>query len=118
MKNKQLLAAFSIVVVLNFACSKSNNLLLGRVEAEVDHHKVVVTDCYRTSVPGPQQEKSNDAQPVFRYAPCNDAEIVIHGRDLSVNGTRYASLNLGDAVAVDHGKVLINDEPAAFAASR
>jgi len=78
-----------------------------------DHHKVVVTDCYRTNVPGPQQEKSNDEQPVFRYAPCKDAEIVIHGRDLSVNGTQYASLNAGDAVAIDHGKVLINDELAA-----
>ena len=118
MNRNYALVAFFIAVILCFGCSKSNNLLLGRVEADIDGHKIVVTDCYRTSVPGPQQEKSNDAQPVFRYAPCNDAEIVIHGRDLSVNGTRYASLNVGDAVAVDHGKVLINDEPAAFAASR
>ena len=36
------------------ACSRSNNLLLGRVEAKVGTHDVVVTDCYRTSVPPPQ----------------------------------------------------------------
>jgi hypothetical protein len=32
-------------VLLAPACSRSNNVLLGRVEAKVGSHAVVVTDC-------------------------------------------------------------------------
>ena len=55
-------------IVLLSACSRSNNLLLGRVEATVGTHAVVVTDCYRTSVPSPQ--RLEDA--VYRFTPCRD----------------------------------------------
>ena len=41
------------VAILFGACNKSNNILLGRVEEEVGSHIVIVTDCYKTSVPPP-----------------------------------------------------------------
>jgi hypothetical protein len=83
-------------------CSRSNNLLLGRVEATVAGHTVVVTDCYRTSVPQPQAE-ANGA----RFTPCRDADVVIRGEHLTVNGTAYGPLAPGARVVVDHGRVSI-----------
>ncbi len=83
-------------------CSRSNNLLLGRVEATVAGHTVVVTDCYRTRVPQPQAE-ANGA----RFTPCRDAEVVIRAEQLTVNGTPYGPLSPGARVLVDHGRVSI-----------
>lgn len=85
------------------ACSSSNNLLLGRVKSRVGKHDVVVTDCYRTSVPQPEMTGPSD----YRWAPCKDSVIVIHGDELSVNGQPYGRLGSGDAVIVDHGKVSV-----------
>ena len=83
-------------------CGRSNNLLLGRVEATVAGHAVVVTDCYRTSVPPPQSE-ANGA----RFTPCRDADVVIRAGLLTVNGTAYGPLAPGARVVVDHGRVSI-----------
>jgi hypothetical protein len=94
-------------------CSRSNNLLLGRIEATVGSHTVVVTDCYRTSVPPPQKlEDSAGGQTTYQFKPCRDADVVIRGEELVVNGKAYGRLHPGDMVTVDHGKVLINDNEA------
>jgi hypothetical protein len=84
-------------------CSRRNNLLLGRVEARVGTHTVVVTDCYRTSVPGPEQAGAT----ATHYMPCRDADVWIRGEELAVNGRSYGRLNAGDGVLVDHGVVSI-----------
>lgn len=101
---------FLSLIALVFTWDKSNNLLLGRVEAKVDGHTVVVTDCYRTSVPPPK--KLEDSSDGYRFKPCRDADVVIRGAELSVNGTDYGLVNPRDSVKVDHGKVLINDREA------
>src|SRR4051794_13804986 len=88
------------------ACSHSNNLLLGRVENIVGAHKIVVTDCYRTSVPQPEQLP--DA--AWHYAPCRDADIWIRGDQLEVNGRAYGKIAPADSVLVDHGVVSVNKE--------
>lgn len=85
------------------ACSRSNNLLMGRVESKVGTHQVVVTDCYRTSVPPPR--KLEDA--VWRFTPCRDADVLISGEELVVNGRSYGRLRARDAVLVDHSVVSI-----------
>ena len=90
-------------IVLLMGCSSSNNLLLGRVEATVGTHLVVVTDCYRTSVPPPQKIDPS----TYRFTPCRDADVLIRGGDLSVNGQPYGHLNPNDGVLVDHGVVSI-----------
>ena len=100
------------------ACSKSNNLLLGRVEATVNGHKVVVTDCYRTSVPAPTSDTGLDGidgVTTYRYAPCKDAVLALHNEVLTVNGKAYGKLAATDSVTIDHGKVLINDQAAQVA---
>jgi hypothetical protein len=96
-------SAVLLAVLLLSACSRSNNLLLGRVQAQVGSHTVVVTDCYRTSVPPPQ--RLGDA--VYRFMPCRDADVLIRGDELLVNGQSYGRLNPADAVLVDHGAVSI-----------
>lgn len=96
-----------IATVMTTACSQSNNLLLGRVQATVGTHAVVVTDCYRTSVPDPQ--KSGDD---YRFTPCRDADVVIQDEILSVNGQSYGHLNPSDSVLVDHGVVSVNRHQA------
>jgi hypothetical protein len=80
-----------------------NNLLLGRVEATVAGHKVVVTDCYRTQVDPPRQINSAE----WRFTPCRDADVLIKGEELNVNGQSYGHLNPSDSVLVDHGVVSV-----------
>jgi hypothetical protein len=91
-------------VCLLTACSRSNNLFLGRVEATVGTHKVVVTDCYRTSVPPPV--KIEDAG--YRFTPCRDADVQIRNDELVVNGQAYGHLKPNDSVLVDHSVVSVN----------
>jgi hypothetical protein len=90
------------------SCSRRNNLLLGRVEAPVGTHTVVVTDCYRTSAPGPEQVDAT----ATHYMPCRDADVWIRGEELTVNGKNYGHLNAGDGVLVDHGVVSIQRKQA------
>jgi len=97
----------TLLVIAGFllaGCSRSNNLVLGRVEAEVGGHTVVVTDCYRTKVPAPQQVE----RAVYRFTPCRDADVWIRNDELEVNGKIYGRLNPADSVLVDHGIVSIN----------
>ena len=98
----RMLLVVGCVGTLATGCSRSNNLLLGRVEAVVAGHTVVVTDCYRTKVPEPVIE-SNGAS----FAPCRDAVIAIRNEHLTVNGTSYGPLIREARVVVDHGRVSI-----------
>ena len=100
------LAGLCGAAMLHSACSRSNNVFLGRVEATVGGHVVVVTDCYRTSVPPPRQLEGPGG-PVYRFTPCRDADVEIRGEELVVNGVSYGRLNRSDNVLVDHGVVKI-----------
>lgn len=107
MRSPASLAVVVIFVAAAVACSKSNNLLLGRVQANVGTHLVVVTDCYRTSVPPPETKLEANGQTTYRFMPCRDAEIVINGDQLTVNGRSYGRLGPTDGVLVDHGVVSV-----------
>jgi hypothetical protein len=101
------------------ACSRSNNLLLGRVEATAGSHRVVVTDCYRAIVNPPQKLHDTAArQPAYRFTPCRDADVLISGDELLVNGRSYGHLQRGDGVLVDHGTVFIQQSEMANAGKR
>jgi hypothetical protein len=103
------LIMFVSLLVSISGCSRSNNLLLGRVEAKLGTHTVVVTDCYRTSVPSAELVKdSADGSFLYRVAPCADAEVVIRDERLTVNSIAYEKLSPGDTVIVDHGQVFVN----------
>jgi hypothetical protein len=82
-------------------CSQSNNLVAGRVQNTVAGHKIVVTDCYRTSVPDPQQGSDGS----WQWTPCRDADIHIRAGELEVNGKAYGKLDPTDSILVDHGVV-------------
>src|SRR5262245_44073926 len=97
------------LITFSMGCSRSNNILLGRVEAEVGGHLVVVTDCYRTTVPLPEQLPDlSDGKHVYQFVPCRDAKVLIRGDELIVNETPYGPLKPGASVVVDHGRVSIN----------
>jgi hypothetical protein len=93
--------------VLFSACSQSNNLLLGRVEATVGSHTVVVTDCYRSRAPQPRKLADEGGKAVYQYMPCRDADVWIRGDELTVNGKPYGHLHPADGILVDHGMVSI-----------
>lgn len=102
----KLSAAFFAAIALTPACSRSNNLFLGEVNATVGSHHVVVTDCYRFSVDPPQATKDG-----YRYTPCRDADLVIRGDQAIVNGRAYGPLKPNDAILIDHGVVSIEAKP-------
>ena len=106
-------ATYTLLALAALAgCSRSNNLLLGRVEATVGTHNVVVTDCYRIGVDGPHKiGETAKGQPVYRYMPCRDADVLIRGDELSVNGASYGHIKARDAILVDHGVVSVTKEP-------
>lgn len=104
---RAILLTCGCIVISAVACSRSNNLLFGEVQANLGAHTVVVTDCYRTSVPAPR--KSGDD---YRFTPCRDSDVVIHDETLSVNGKSYGRLNPGDSILVDHGVVSMNRQQA------
>jgi hypothetical protein len=104
------LAACLCALCLLAACSRSNDLLFGRVETTLGTHTVVVTDCYRTSVP-PARQYVSLGQPAYRFTPCRDADILIEGEHLTVNGQSYGALQPGDGVLVDHGVVKVQSRP-------
>jgi hypothetical protein len=107
------------LIAITASCSRSNNLLEGRVEAQVGDHVVVVTDCYRTSVSPPQRLDNTPAgQSTYRFAPCRDAVVELRGTQLVVNGTSYGEVKPGDTIIVDHGRVLINDRAATATATQ
>ena len=83
-----LLCAAALFLV---GCSRQNNLLLGRVESPVGTHTVVVTDCYRTSAPGPERVDAT----AYHYMPCRDADVWIRGEELTVNGKKLWPLESG-----------------------
>src|SRR5215210_4173572 len=93
-------AGASVVATLG-GCSQSNNLLLGRVETIVDDHRVVVTDCYRTSGPPPGPLAGSEG-PGYRFTPCRDADVVIRSNRLMVNCHSYGPLRPGQSVTIDH----------------
>ena len=103
--------AACLSILLFAGCSRSNNLLLGRVQADLGSHRVVVTDCYRWNVPAPRIEDEASGRSAYRFKPCRDADVLIRGADLIVNGHPYGPLQARDAVVVDHGVVSIEHRP-------
>jgi len=98
----RMLVAIMYVGLVLGGCSRSNNLLFGRVEAVVAGHTVVVTDCYRTNVPAPLPQPNGAT-----FTPCRDAVVAIRDEQLTVNGTSYGPLTHDAKVVVDHGRVSI-----------
>lgn len=117
MKIKKIILAVCYLAFVFSSCATSNNLLLGRVEATVGGHKVVVTDCYRTSVP-PPEKIAGKGESSYRFRPCRDADILIRNEELIVNEKSYGLLKESDTITVDHGKVLINEEAAPVVAHK
>ena len=97
-----------LAALFSAACGRSNNLLLGRVEAKVGPHRAVVTDCYRFSVPPPERTRDGG----YRFTPCADADIRIEPSGLVVNGLSSGVVGPVDDILVDRGRVSIHPQGA------
>jgi len=110
---KLLGAACFLAILLSPACSRSNNLLLGTVQAAAGSHQIVVTDCYRFIVDPPREITAPPGESGYRYTPCRDADVLIRpdgliGSDeVLVNGRSYGHISANDSILVDHGAVSI-----------
>jgi hypothetical protein len=104
---KTLSRIIPLACLLSFSgCGHSNNLLLGEVRATVGAHDVTVTDCYRFKVPQPERlADTPSGEPSYVFKPCRDAEILVRGKELWVNGKSYGSIGATDSILVDHGVV-------------
>ena len=100
--HRNLAALIGCLAMAIGGCSRSNNLLLGEVQATAGSHKIVVTDCYRVSVDPPREIDAG-----YRYTPCRDADVVIRNEEAIVNGQSYGRMNPNDSILVDHGVVSI-----------
>ena len=84
------------------SCDVQNNQLLGRVEADIDRHKVVVTHCYTKQLAKVLSTDDGDS-----WTPCKNAAVVIKDGMLYVNGESYGQLGDGDSVLVENGRAKI-----------
>jgi methylthioribose-1-phosphate isomerase len=84
------------------ACDVQNNQLIGRVEADIDRHQVVVTHCYTKQLAKVLSTDDGDS-----WTPCKNAAVVIKDGMLFVNGESYGKLGDGDSVLVEDGKAKI-----------
>lgn len=110
MLNKTMMFVCLSVAFMLTACNASmHNAMLGVQETSVGEHRIKVTDCYRTDKAQAATTTEPSGTIVHRYEPCRDSKIEIRNEELTVNGKPYGKLNKGDAVVVDHGKVLINE---------
>ena len=92
----------AILCVALSACDVQNNQLLGRVEADIDRHQVVVTHCYTKQLAKVISTDDGDS-----WTPCKNAAVVIKDGTLFVNGESYGQLADGDGVLVENGKAKI-----------
>ena len=103
-----LLAALFSISLLS-GCRPVVGALFGLVSTRINQHRVVVTDCHRLDAPGPEQVGSaEDGSPAYRFAPCGEAEILIVGDQLSVNGIAYGQIAPRATVVVSRGVVLVS----------
>ena len=100
--------ALSCAALLLAGCSRSNNLLLGEVEAQVGRHTVRETDCWPHQRPAAGAGWPMNGQASYRFIPCRDAEVEIRAGELVVNGRSYGRIGDNDTVLVDHGVVSVN----------
>jgi len=98
----------ALLAVTLSACGGLADLIQGRIESDVAGHHVIVTDCYRTRPPKSERLPDENGLPVYRYAPCKDAVVMLRGAELQVNDVAYGALGAGDEIVVDHGRVSIN----------
>jgi len=95
-------AILAIVCAALSSCDVQNNQLLGRVQADIDRHQVVVTHCYTKDLAKVLSTDDGDS-----WTPCKNAAVVIKDGMLFVNGESYGKLADGDAVLVENGTAKI-----------
>ena len=67
--------------------------------------------CTSTSTRSHRRTEQDGTSRVTHYEfKCGDTAILIRDNTLTVNGKSYGTLNEGDAIAIDYGKVRVNSK--------
>lgn len=75
------------------------------------HSVSVRPQCISTSTSSHGRTEQDGTSRITHYEfTCGDTAILIRDNTLTVNGKSYGTLNEGDAIAIDYGKVRVNSK--------
>ncbi|HEY0006530.1 MAG TPA: hypothetical protein VGB17_17235 [Pyrinomonadaceae bacterium] len=101
-----------LATVLVQGCQhNARELLLNQSATRLGSHKLLIrpsSNLHESTHAATEIDKA-DGKPVYRFT-AGQTTLVIKNEVLSVNGKSYGTLNAGDSVTVDYGRVLVNDK--------
>ena len=97
------------LLVVGTACIKVHNV---PSRTQLGTHSVSVRpQCEVTSTTANRQIEPDGTSRIAHYEfTCDNTAILIRDKTLTVNGKSYGTLNDGDEIAIDYGKVRVNSE--------
>ena len=96
-------------LVFSPACLKFQNV--PRQQQLGSHLVSIRPDCDSASSGSLTQSQKDGTSKIVSYEfTCGDTKVEIRDNNLTVNGKSYGTLNEGDLIAVDYGKVRVNRE--------
>lgn len=97
------------LLVVGTACIKIQHI---PSTGQLGTHSVSVKpQCDFSSTRSHRHTEQNGTSRITHYEfKCGDYSILIRDNTLSVNGKSYGTLNEGDAIAIDFGRVRVNRE--------
>ena len=98
-----------LLLVVGTACIKIQHI---PSTGQLGTHSVSVRpQCTTTSTRSHRHTEPDGTSRITHYEfKCGDYAILIRDNTLTVNGKSYGTLNEGDAIAIDFGKVRVNSE--------
>jgi hypothetical protein len=112
--------SFAVLLSLCFialcaGCHHSTMTLVNHGQDVINGHRVTITPCLNSTNTTLRDKSPEDSLHTMK---CGETEVIINNEELVVNGKTYGKLKAGAAVAVDHGKVLIDSTETKEVASR
>jgi len=102
-------------VSLCAGCHHSTMTIVNHGQDVINGHRVTITPCLHSTNTTLKDKSPEDS---LHSMKCGETEVVINNEELVVNGKSYGKLKTGAAVAVDHGRVLIDSTETKEVASR
>ncbi|HVQ38721.1 MAG TPA: hypothetical protein VMS31_14380 [Pyrinomonadaceae bacterium] len=73
------------------------------------HQLSVTPDCQSVSTHSERRTEEDGSSRILYYEfKCGDTTVLIKDNSLNVNGSSYGTLNDGDMIAVNYGRVTVN----------
>lgn len=102
-------------IALSAGCHHAASTLVNHGQDVINGHRVTITPCLQSTNETLRDKSPEDSLHTMK---CGETEVIINNEELIVNGKTYGTLKAGAAVAVDHGKVLVDSTETREVASR